>query len=78
MALELLENATNLLSSLLANKSEDADARTVAEISSKVLLGLGNILRISSEDARNYRLGSAIGKHWYNVDKTKVLQNTQD
>lgn len=77
MALELLENATNFLSSLLANKSEDTDARTVAEISSKILLGLGNILRISSEDARN-GLGSAIGKHWYNVDKTKVLQNTQD
>lgn len=77
MALELLENATNFLSSLLANKSEDTDARTVAEISSKILLGLGNILRISSEDAR-HGLGPAIGKHWYNVDKTKVLQNTQD
>ena len=65
--MELLEEATKFL----ANKSEDADE--VAKISWNVLLGLGNTLRISSEDARSYGLGSSIGKQWYEVNKTKVL-----
>ena len=66
-ALELLDEATEFLSKLIANNSEDAS--TLTEVSSNLLLGLGNILHISSQDASVIAGQQA----WYKIDKDKVL-----
>ena len=49
-ALRLLDEATQFLSKLMANSTEDTETLT-KDVSKNILLGLGNILRISSEDA---------------------------
>ena len=49
-ALRLLDEATDFLSKLMTNNTEEADTLS-KEVSQNMLLGLGNILKISSEDA---------------------------
>lgn len=49
-ALRLLDEATQFLSKLMANSTEDTETLT-KDVSKNILLGLGNILRISSKDA---------------------------
>lgn len=67
-ALERLDEATDFLSKLMDNNTDDANILTT--VSKNLLLGLGNILNISSQDA------SVISKQptWYKIDKEKVLK----
>jgi len=67
-ALERLEEATDFLSRLMDNNTDDAN--TLTTVSKNLLLGLGNILNISSQDA------SVISEQptWYKIDKEKVLK----
>lgn len=69
----MLVKATDFLSRLMTNKSEDAN--TLTEVSSNLLLALGNILKISSEDASFYGASSTLGQPWYKIDEKKVLQH---
>ena len=48
--MRLLDEATDFLSKLIANSTENTDTLT-KDVSKNILLGLGNILKISSEDA---------------------------
>lgn len=67
-ALERLDEATDFLSRLMDNNTDDAN--TLTTVSKNLLLGLGNILNISSQDA------SVISEQptWYKIDKEKVLK----
>lgn len=68
-ALERLDEATDFLSKLMDNNTEDAN--TLTKVGQNLLLGLGNILNISSQDASVVSLQTT----WYNIDKEKVLKN---
>lgn len=67
-ALERLDEATDLLSKLMDNNMEDAN--TLTKVSKNLLLGLGNILNISSQDASVVSMQTT----WYKIDKEKVLK----
>lgn len=67
--LERLDEATDFLSKLMDNNTEDAN--TLTKVGQNLLLGLGNILNISSQDASVVSLQTT----WYNIDKEKVLKN---
>lgn len=66
-ALERLDEATDFLSKLMDNYTEDAN--TLTSVSKNLLLGLGNILNISSQDASVVSVQTT----WYEIDKKKVL-----
>ena len=71
----LLEEATDFLAVILANDTEDGN--TMTAVSSNLLLGLGNILKISSEDASVTNLPEDSIKqqtYTYKVDKEAVHQ----
>jgi len=65
-ALERLEEATDFLSKLMDSNTEDAN--TLTTVSKNLLLGLGNILNISSQDASVVSMQTT----WYKIDKEKV------
>ena len=67
--MERLDEATDFLSKLMDNNTEDAN--TLTKVGQNLLLGLGNILNISSQDASVVSLQTT----WYNIDKEKVLKN---
>ena len=67
-ALKHLDEATDFLSKLIDNNTEDAN--TLTKVSQNLLLGLGNILNISSQDASVVSMQTT----WYNIDKEKVLK----
>lgn len=67
-ALERLDEATDLLSKLMDNNTEDVN--TLTKVSQNLLLGLGNILNISSQDASVVSIQTT----WYKIDKEKVLK----
>lgn len=49
-ALRLLVEATDFLTQLVTNNTEESESLT-KDVSKNLLLGLGNILKMSSEDA---------------------------
>ena len=51
------------------NNTEDAN--TLTKVSQNLLLGLGNILNISSQDSSVV----SIQRTWYKIDKEKVLKH---
>jgi len=60
--------ATEFLSKLMDNSTEDAN--NLIGVSKNLLLGLGNILNISSQDASVVSMQTT----WYKVDKEKVME----